>query len=79
MPFFSTPSRIRTHTLTSVVLCAIHYTIGAFVFVSPLGFEPRTPTLKVWCSNQLSYEPLCAPDGVRTHDPHIKSVVLSTN
>ncbi len=39
--FFSTPSRIRTHTLTSVVLCAIHYTIGAFV--RPLGLEPRTP------------------------------------
>ena len=23
--------------------------------VTPLGFEPRTPKLKVWCSNQLSY------------------------
>ena len=27
--FLSTPSRTRTHTLTSVVLCALHYTIGA--------------------------------------------------
>ena len=24
--------------------------------VTPLRFERRTPTLKVWCSNQLSYE-----------------------
>lgn len=51
--FLSTPSRTRTHTLTSVVLCAIHYTIGAFV--RPMGLEPMTPWLRVRCCHQLSY------------------------
>jgi hypothetical protein len=31
-----------------------------FFLEGPLGFEPRTRGLKVPCSNQLSYGPICS-------------------
>ena len=31
-----------------------------FFMVGLSGLEPPTPTLSGWCSNQLSYNPICA-------------------
>jgi hypothetical protein len=36
-------------------LCATPL-VAVLSFVTPLGFEPRTPTLKVWCAIQLCQE-----------------------
>ena len=44
--------------------------------VTPVGFEPTTPRLKVECIYQLSYEVNSAPDRIRTYDSRIKSAVL---
>ena len=32
---------------------------GCFLLVGLSGLEPPTPTLSGWCSNQLSYSPIC--------------------
>ena len=36
--------------------CIIHFYSFPLYLVTPLGLEPRTLSLKVRCSNQLSYE-----------------------
>ena len=45
-------------------------------FVSPMRLERMTPSLKVRCSNQLSYEDRCGTDWIRTSDTQIFSLVL---
>ena len=45
-------------------------------FVSPTRLERVTPSLKVRCSNQLSYEDKCGTDRNRTCDTQIFSLVL---
>ena len=37
--------------------------------VTPNGFEPLTPSLKVRCSNQLSYEVIVVMDGLEPPTP----------
>ena len=41
-----------------------------------MRLERITPTLKVWCSNQLSYEDKCGTDRIWTGDTQIFSLVL---
>ena len=38
-----------------------------YIHVRPLGLEPRTPTLKVWCANQLCHERIKPTNQVRTY------------
>ncbi len=46
-------------------------------FVVPVGFEPTSSHFKrVVHKNHSATRPLCDPDGIRTRDPNIKSVVL---
>ncbi len=43
----------------------------------PVGFEPTSSHFKrVVHKNHSATRPLCDPDGIRTRDPNIKSVVL---
>ena len=62
------PTDIHSHV--------IGITIPQSTFVSPMRLERITPTLKVWCSNQLSYEDKCGTDRNWTCDTQIFSLVL---
>ena len=57
-------------TCTEQLQSPIYCDKPAFIFVSPLGFEPRTHRLEICCSIQLSYGGICVYGEIRTHIAH---------
>ena len=43
-------SRFQVLKTTNINLFSSFCPFTGYYLVTPLGFEPRTPTLKVWCS-----------------------------